>query len=110
MPLIHPGYSLCQLGVPEAERVTIHDPGARGNAWRAHPEPAYARIMARAAQGAHVLLLIGWPESTALAPGRVGVTVARRNIIDACNVLEPGRWQRAWMGGSISRTVSRQLG
>ncbi len=110
MPLTHSGYSLSPVGALEAERVTVYGPGVPGNAWRAHPEPADARTMAETARGAHVLLLTGWLESTALTPGRVGATVARCSIIDVRNVLEPGRWRQARMGGSISRTVFPAVG
>jgi UDPglucose 6-dehydrogenase len=109
MRMAHPDYSLSQLGVLEAEWVTVHDPGVPGNAWRAYPGLAYARIMAEAAGDPH-MLRTGWLESTALTAGRHGVTVARRSNIDARNVLEPGCWRRAWMGGSISRTVFPGLG
>jgi hypothetical protein len=40
-----------------------------------------------------VLLLTEWPEFTALTPGGLGGLVARRNIIDARNALDPGTWR-----------------
>jgi UDPglucose 6-dehydrogenase len=77
-------------------RVTVCDPAALGNARRAYPEVAYARTLAEAAGGAHVVLLLTeWPEFTALTPGSLSTTVARRNIIDARNVLDPHAWREA---------------
>jgi hypothetical protein len=117
MSLTHRDYSLSQLGVLEAERVTVHDPGVAGNAWRAHPEPAYARNMAETARGAHVLRLIGWPESTALTPGCLGVTVAvaasSTSATSSSRPMAAGLDGRVYLtngvsGGWVSR--SRRLG
>ena len=42
-----------------------------------------------------VLLLTEWPEFIALTPDSLGAMVARRNIIDARNVLDPRLWREA---------------
>jgi UDPglucose 6-dehydrogenase len=42
-----------------------------------------------------VLLLTEWPEFTALTPDRLGGIVARRNMIDARNALDPVPWREA---------------
>jgi UDPglucose 6-dehydrogenase len=42
-----------------------------------------------------VLLLTEWPEFTALTPGSLAGIVARRNIIDARNALDPVPWREA---------------
>jgi UDPglucose 6-dehydrogenase len=42
-----------------------------------------------------VLLLTEWPEFASLAPGDLDGIVARRNIIDARNVLDPASWREA---------------
>jgi UDPglucose 6-dehydrogenase len=42
-----------------------------------------------------VLLLTEWQEFTALTPDSLSGIVARRNIIDARNVLDPGLWREA---------------
>jgi UDPglucose 6-dehydrogenase len=77
-------------------RVTVHDPAALENARRARPELLYAPTVAGAARGAHVVLLLTeWQEFTALTPESLSGLVARRNIIDARNVLDPGRWREA---------------
>ena len=77
-------------------RVTVYDPAALDNARRARPEISYAPTLAAAAQGAHVVLLLTeWPEFTTLTPDRLGGIVARRNMIDARNALDPVRWREA---------------
>ena len=42
-----------------------------------------------------MLLLTEWPEFIALTPGGLNATVARRNIINARNVLNPRLWREA---------------
>jgi UDPglucose 6-dehydrogenase len=77
-------------------RVTVHDPAALENARRARPELGYAATVAGAARGAHVVLLLTeWPEFTALTPDSLSGCVARRNIIDGRNALDPGPWREA---------------
>lgn len=91
-----PALDVAQILAGMGARVTVHDPAALGNARRALPELAYARTLAGAAWGAHmVLLLTEWPEFTALTPFDLGDKVARRNIIDARNVLDPRQWREA---------------
>lgn len=77
-------------------QVTVHDPAALGNARRASPELRYAATMTEAAQDARVVLLLTeWPEFAGLSPDRLGNVVARRNIIDGRNVLDPAAWRSA---------------
>ena len=91
-----PALDVAQILTGMGARVTVYDPAALGNARRARPELGYADTLADAAQGAHVVLLLTeWPEFTALTPGSLGGTVARRNIIDARNVLDPRLWREA---------------
>jgi UDPglucose 6-dehydrogenase len=94
-------------------QVTVYDPAALGNARRVRPDLCYARTPADAARGAHVVLLLTeWPEFAALRPGGLGGLVARRTLIDARNVLDPGAWREAgrdyralrvadWFGGAM---------
>src|SRR5215813_3197982 len=85
-----PALDVAQILTGMGARVTVHDPAALDNARRARPELSYAPTLAGAAEGAHVVLLLTeWPEFTALTPGRLGGIVARRNIIDARNALDP---------------------
>ena len=94
-----PALDVAQILIGMGARVTVYDPAALGNARRARPELSYVRTLADAARGAHVVLLLTeWPEFTALTPGSLGGTVARRNIIDARNVLDPRLWRGGRMG------------
>jgi UDPglucose 6-dehydrogenase len=91
-----PALDVAQILTGMGARVTIYDPAAIDNARRVRPELSYARTLADAARGAHVVLLLTeWAEFTALTPGSLAGTVARRNIIDARNVLDPGPWREA---------------
>jgi UDPglucose 6-dehydrogenase len=91
-----PALDVAQILTGMGARVTVYDPAALGNARRIRPELGYADTLAAAARGAHtVLLLTEWPEFTALTPGGLGGLVARHNIIDARNVLDPGAWRKA---------------
>jgi UDPglucose 6-dehydrogenase len=91
-----PALDVAQILTGMGARVTVYDPAALGNARRVLPELGYARTLAEAAQGAHVVLLLtDWPEFAALTPGGLAATVARRNIVDARNVLEPRTWRLA---------------
>jgi UDPglucose 6-dehydrogenase len=77
-------------------QVTVYDPAALANAQRACPDLGYADSVAGAAQDAQVVLLLTeWPEFTRLAPGSLGGMVARRNIVDGRNVLDPAAWRDA---------------
>ena len=91
-----PALDVAQILTGMGARVTVHDPAALENARRARPELRYATTVADAARGAHVVLLLTeWQEFTALTPGGLSPIVARRNIIDARNVLDPGVWREA---------------
>ena len=91
-----PALDVAQILSGLGARVTVYDPAALGNARRARPELGYAGTLAEAARDAHVVLLLTeWPEFTALTPGSLGGIVARRNIIDARNALDPAPWREA---------------
>jgi UDPglucose 6-dehydrogenase len=91
-----PALDVAQILTGMGARVAVYDPAALGNARRARPELSYAPTLAAAARGAHVVLLLTeWPEFTALTPGSLSGTVARRNIIDARNALDPVPWREA---------------
>jgi UDPglucose 6-dehydrogenase len=77
-------------------QVTVYDPAALASARRASPELGYAGTVADAARDAHVVLLLTeWPEFRALRPDSLGQAVARRNIVDGRNVLDPDEWRDA---------------
>jgi len=90
-----PALDVAQILTGMGARVTVHDPAALPAARRARPELTYARTLAGAVRGAHVVLLLTeWPEFTALTPGDLSPLVARRNIVDARGALDPVPWQR----------------
>ena len=76
----------------------------------------YAESMAEAAQDAQVVLLLTeWPEFTGLRPERLGSLVARRNIVDGRNALDPAVWSSAgWnyralgLAGDTVKALSRE--
>ena len=78
-------------------KVTLYDPAALSSARRACPDLGYAESMTEPNRGTRrvVLLLTEWPEFTELGPGRLGDVVARRNIVDGRNVLDPAAWRNA---------------
>jgi UDPglucose 6-dehydrogenase len=91
-----PALEVAQALAGMGARVTVYDPVALGNARLAFPELAYGGCLAEAAQDAHVVLLLTeWPEFIELKPASLDATVARRNIIDARNVLDPSLWREA---------------
>jgi UDPglucose 6-dehydrogenase len=91
-----PALDVAQILIGMGAQVTVYDPAALDNARRARPEIGYAPTLAGAARGAHVVLLLTeWPEFTALTPASLGDLVARRNIIDGRNALDPGPWREA---------------
>ena len=76
-------------------QVTVYDPAALASARRASRR-ADAGTVADAARDAHVVLLLTeWPEFRALRPDSLGQAVARRNIVDGRNVLDPDEWRDA---------------
>jgi UDPglucose 6-dehydrogenase len=91
-----PALDVAQILTGMGARVTVYDPAALDNARRARPELCYAQTMTEAAQDAHVVLLLTeWPEFAGLTPGSLDGIVARRNIIDARNALDPVPWREA---------------
>jgi UDPglucose 6-dehydrogenase len=109
-----PALDVAQILAGLGARVTVYDPAALDNARRARPELGYASTLTEAARGAHVVLLLTeWPEFTALTPGSLDGIVARRNIIDARNVLNPGLWREAqweYQALGVEQAEPAQLG
>jgi UDPglucose 6-dehydrogenase len=91
-----PALDVAQILTGLGARVTVYDPAAMDNARRISPDLGYAASLAEAARDAQVVLLLTeWPEFAALTPGQLDGIVARRNIIDARNVLDPAQWREA---------------
>jgi UDPglucose 6-dehydrogenase len=85
--------------------VVVYDPHAIDNARRLHPELTYATSLTEALTGAEVVfLLTEWDEFRAMRPDHVGGLVARRNIVDGRNVLDPVAWRAAgWHYRALGR-------
>jgi UDPglucose 6-dehydrogenase len=91
-----PALDVAQILTGLGARVTVYDPAAMDNARLVSPDLGYAGSMTEAARDAQVVLLLTeWPEFASLAPGDLDGIVARRNIIDARNVLDPASWRAA---------------
>jgi UDPglucose 6-dehydrogenase len=89
-------------------QVTLYDPAATDRARQAHPELRYAGSAVGAATDAEVLLVLtDWAEFTEADPELLGKAVARRNVLDARNALDPQRWRAA---GWTYRALGRQDG
>jgi UDPglucose 6-dehydrogenase len=89
----------------EGATVRVHDPKAMVNAERVFPTLTYADSVEAAATGADVLLLLTeWREYRDLDPAELSDLVARRQIIDARNALDPQRWRAAgWTYRGLGR-------
>ncbi len=85
--------------------VIVYDPQALDNARRVHPELFYADSLDDALRGADIVfLLTEWDEFRALDPHRTATLVARCNVVDGRNVLDPKQWRAAgWTYRSLGR-------
>jgi UDPglucose 6-dehydrogenase len=91
-----PALDVAQILHGMGAQVTVYDPAALANARRACPGLGYAVTVTEAAQDAHVVLLLTeWPEFAGLSPGDLGRVVARRNLVDGRNALDPASWRTA---------------
>lgn len=89
----------------QGAQVNVYDPKAMGNAARLFPTLTYVPDAAAAlAQADLVLLLTEWREFRQMDPEQVGALVARRNIVDGRNALDPQQWRAAgWQYRGIGR-------
>ena len=92
----------------EGARVAVYDPAATERARQVYPELDYAGSMHEAAAEADVLLLLTeWPEFNHADPAELARVVARRNIADGRNVLDPNRWREAgWHYRALGRPAN----
>ncbi len=91
-----PALDVAQILEGMGARVTVYDPAALPNARQAYPDLGYATTLTEAARDAHiVLLLTEWAEFARLAPDDLAAVVARRNIVDGRNTLDPAQWRAA---------------
>jgi UDPglucose 6-dehydrogenase len=110
-----PALDVAQILHGMGAQVAVYDPAALANARRACPELGYAATLAEAARDAHVVLLLTeWAEFAELSPGDLGALVARHNVIDGRNVLDPALWHAAgWnyraLGVALTPPLSRRF-
>jgi UDPglucose 6-dehydrogenase len=85
--------------------VTVYDPVALPRAREACPGLGYAESTIDAVRDADVVLLLTeWAEFRDADPGLLGKVVARQNIVDGRNALDPGRWRAAsWHYRALGR-------
>lgn len=85
--------------------VTVTDPQALANSALRFPELVYQSDLDQALSNAQVVLLLTeWEVYRDLDPYDLGNRVSEKNIIDARNVLDPGKWRAAgWNCRSIGR-------
>lgn len=87
--------------------VSVYDPAARANAERDFPRLGYAGSVWEAAEDADLVLhLTEWAEFRAIDPEVLGARVARREVLDGRNALDPDRWRRAgWTYRGLGRVA-----
>jgi UDPglucose 6-dehydrogenase len=85
--------------------VRLYDPEANVSASKLAPDLTYVDSLDEAVQGADlVMLLTEWDEFKAMDPDVIGARVAKRNVVDGRNVLDPQRWRDAgWTYRSLGR-------
>jgi UDPglucose 6-dehydrogenase len=85
--------------------VKVFDPEANDNARRAHPDLTYADSLDEVVADANlIMLLTEWEVFRSMDPEAVGAMVARRNVVDGRNVLDPVKWRAAgWVYRSLGR-------
>ena len=85
--------------------VTVYDPAAMDSARRQYPQLSYGETALDAARHADLVLhLTEWREFREMDPERLGGVVARRNMVDGRNALDPVRWRGAgWVYRALGR-------
>jgi UDPglucose 6-dehydrogenase len=85
--------------------ITVFDPQANTKAQELHPELGYADSLDAAVTGADLIILATeWDIFRSMDPEIIGTKVARRNVVDARNVLDPVQWRAAgWTYRSLGR-------
>jgi UDPglucose 6-dehydrogenase len=91
-----PALSVAAAVSAEGAAVRVHDPKALDNARLAYPDLDYAVDVAKACEGADVVLhLTEWQEYRALDPAALRGVVRAPRILDARNVLALDQWRAA---------------
>lgn len=90
-------------------RVRVHDPEAVDNARAAHPDLLYALDVAKACEGADVVLhLTEWPQYREIDPVALARSVRTPALVDARNSLDAVAWRSA--GWTVLAPGRPQLG
>jgi UDPglucose 6-dehydrogenase len=80
----------------QGAQVRVHDPEAVDNARAAFPELQFTLDVAKACEGADVVLhLTEWPQYRELDPTALATVVRSPAIVDARNTLDPVAWRSA---------------
>jgi UDPglucose 6-dehydrogenase len=89
--------------------VTVYDPMAAGNALATSPELAYVdSALAAIDQADLVVVATAWPEFAELNPEVAGSAAASMTMVDACQSVDTGAWQRAgWRVLSLTEGQAR---
>ena len=91
-----PSLDVCARLQREGAMVSVHDPVAMPNAAQIKPDLQYARSVADALAGAHLVMhLTEWPEYRTIDPVMLAGIVARPTIIDARCALDAQAWRAA---------------
>jgi UDPglucose 6-dehydrogenase len=85
--------------------VTVYDPAAMPNARAKYPDLGYADSALEAVTNADIVLhLTEWREFRSMDPSALTEVVARRNIVDGRNALDPEVWRAAgWTYRALGR-------
>jgi UDPglucose 6-dehydrogenase len=85
--------------------VTVYDPAAMANARAKYPDLGYADSALEAVTDADIVLhLTEWQEFRSMDPSALSKVVARRNIVDGRNALDPETWRAAgWTYRALGR-------
>jgi nucleotide sugar dehydrogenase len=85
--------------------VCVYDPAALPNARRMYPDLDYHDSAVDAVRDADIVLhLTEWREFREMDPAALSDVVARRNIVDGRNALDPERWRSAgWTYRALGR-------
>jgi UDPglucose 6-dehydrogenase len=86
-------------------RVTVFDPQANDNARVLQPDLVYVDSLDAAVEGADlIMLLTEWEIFRSMDPIQIGTKVARRNLVDGRNVLDPKLWRGSgWVYRALGR-------
>jgi UDPglucose 6-dehydrogenase len=91
-----PALSVVRRLARTGAEVTVYDPEGMPNARREVPDVEYAKSMAEAATGAHLLcVLTEWEEFRHADPSALAALAETAKVIDGRNCLDPALWSHA---------------